>query len=71
MLEVRQHDIRVVTIFPGSVATHMLSRSPNAPRREYMLQPEDVAHAAYSALVVDRRAMMSEIDLRPTNPKKH
>lgn len=70
MLEVRQENIRVVTIFPGSVDTHLLSRSANPPRRDTMLQPEDVAHAAYSALVVDRRAMMSEIDLRPTNPQR-
>ncbi|KPJ96564.1 MAG: hypothetical protein AMJ53_00295 [Gammaproteobacteria bacterium SG8_11] len=70
MLEVREDNIRVVTIFPGSVATNLNLRSASAPRRETMLQPEDVAHAAYSALVVDRRAMMSEIDLRPTNPKR-
>jgi 3-oxoacyl-[acyl-carrier protein] reductase len=68
MLEVRQDDIRVVTIFPGSVDTDLNRQS--TLHRDTMLQPEDVAHAAYSALVVDRRAMMSEIDLRPTNPKR-
>jgi len=68
MMEVRQDDVRVVTIFPGSVDTDLNRQS--ALQRDTMLQPEDVAHAAYSALVVDRRAMMSEIDLRPSNPKR-
>ena len=67
MLEVRQDDIRVITIFPGSVDTDLNRQSPL--QRDTMMQPEDVAHAAYSALVVDHRTMMSEIDLRPTNPK--
>jgi 3-oxoacyl-[acyl-carrier protein] reductase len=68
MLEVRQDGIRVATIFPGSVDTDLNRQS--ALRRDTMMQPQDVAHAAYSALVVDRRTMISEIDLRPTNPKK-
>lgn len=68
MLEVRQDNIRVVTIFPGSVDTDLNRQS--LLDRNTMMQPEDVAHAAYSALVVDRRTMMSEIDLRPTNPKR-
>ena len=68
MQEVRQDDVRVVTVFPGSVDTELNRGS--ALQRDTMLQPEDVAHAAYSALVVNRRAMMSEIDLRPTNPKR-
>lgn len=68
MLEVRQDDIRVVTIFPGSVDTDLNRQSPL--QRDTMMQPEDIAHAAYSAIIVDRRTMISEIDLRPTNPKR-
>ena len=68
MLEVRQDDVRVITIFPGSVDTDLNRGS--ALRRDTMMQPDDVAHAAFSALVVDRRTMMSEIDLRPTNPER-
>ncbi len=70
MLEVRQHGIRVVTVFPGSVDTPMLDNSPAPPRRETMLQPEDVAHAVYAAVSVPPRAMISEIDIRPSNPQK-
>ena len=70
MLEVREHNIRVVTIFPGSVNTDMAGHSPTAPRRETMIQPEDVAEAVWTAVNVPERTMLSEIDIRPTNPKK-
>ena len=70
MLEVRHHGIRVITVFPGSVDTPMLDNSPTPPRRETMLQPEDVAHAVYAAVSVPERAMISEIDIRPSNPQK-
>nr|NIT58995.1 SDR family NAD(P)-dependent oxidoreductase [Fodinibius sp.]NIV03985.1 SDR family NAD(P)-dependent oxidoreductase [Calditrichia bacterium]NIY27578.1 SDR family NAD(P)-dependent oxidoreductase [Fodinibius sp.] len=68
MMEVREHDIRVVTVFPGSVDTGMIARNPQGAKNK--LKPEDVAHAVYSATVVDSRAMMSEIDIRPSNPHK-
>jgi 3-oxoacyl-[acyl-carrier protein] reductase len=71
MMEVREHDIRVITVFPGSVATRMMGRNPNATSRDTMLHPEDVAHAVYAAVSVDSRAMMSEIDIRPSNPKRN
>ncbi len=70
MLEVREHGIRVVTVFPGSVDTDLITRSPTAPLPEYMLQPEDVAHAVFAAVSVHPRAMISEIDIRPSNPKR-
>jgi NADP-dependent 3-hydroxy acid dehydrogenase YdfG len=65
MLEVRQHNIRVITIFPGSVATNFSQvnkKGPNIP------QPEDVAEAVVFAVTAPDRAMFSEIDIRPTNP---
>ncbi len=70
MLEVRQYNIRVVTIFPGSVNTDMAGHSPTAPLRETMIQPEDVAEAVLTAVQMPQRSMISEIDIRPTNPKK-
>ena len=65
MLEVREHNIRVVTIFPGSVDTDFSmagKRGANIP------QPEDVASAVVFAVTAPQRSMFSEIDLRPTNP---
>ena len=39
------------------------------PRRAHkILQPEDVAGTLIAAVTLPARAMMSEIDLRPTNP---
>ncbi len=66
MLEVRKHNIRVVTISPGSVDTDF--GSMDRPNRDKILKPGDVAEAAVVAASLPLTAMMSEIDLRPTNP---
>ena len=65
MLEVREHNIRVVTIFPGSVET---SFSASGKKGSHVPQPEDVASAALFAVTAPGRAMFSEIDIRPTRP---
>jgi 3-oxoacyl-[acyl-carrier protein] reductase len=70
MLEVRKHGIRVVAVCPGTVATPFMDKGPRAGRtsRDRALRPEDVAHAVLGTLTVDDRAMISELDIRPTNP---
>lgn len=65
MLEVREHNIRVVTICPGSVDTGF---SPGGKKGAQITQPEDVASAVIFAVTAPERSMFSEIDLRPTNP---
>ncbi len=65
MLEVRQHNIRVVTICPGSVDTNFSSINK---RGDTITQPEDVAAAVLFALNMPARTMVSEIDIRPTRP---
>ncbi len=65
MLEVREHNIRVVTICPGSVDTNF---SPGGKKGAQITQPEDVASAVVFAVTAPERSMFSEIDLRPTNP---
>lgn len=67
MMEVRKDDIRVIAICPGSVETPSFRRATTEPRKQ-KLQPEDVAHAVVAALEVADRAMISELDIRPTNP---
>jgi NADP-dependent 3-hydroxy acid dehydrogenase YdfG len=72
MLEVREHDIRVVTIFPGSVETSF-SRggvSPTGTPSQNKIQPIDIAETAYLAINMPDRSMLSEIDMRPSNPAK-
>jgi 3-oxoacyl-[acyl-carrier protein] reductase len=69
MLELRKENIRVITICPGSVATGMLRDQPmlrSDPER--ILRPEDVADTILHTLALPARALVSELDLRPTNP---
>jgi NADP-dependent 3-hydroxy acid dehydrogenase YdfG len=66
MLEVREHNVRVVTVFPGSVDTTFSSMNK---RGDKITQPEDVADAVVFAVTAPARSMFSEIDVRPTNPK--
>ena len=65
MLEVREYNIRVVTICPGSVDTDF---SPEGKKGAQITKPEDVASAVVFAVSAPERSMFSEIDLRPTNP---
>ncbi|MCL4509693.1 MAG: SDR family NAD(P)-dependent oxidoreductase [Bacteroidetes bacterium] len=69
MLEVRKYNIRVISICPGSVDTDFSPGSSSRPNRDKILKPDDVAEAAVLAASLPARAMMSEIELRPTNPK--
>lgn len=68
MLEVREKNIRVVTVCPGSVDT-TFSGARNPDKAGKILTPDDVAEAVLVAVTLPSRAMISEIDIRPTNPK--
>ncbi len=63
MLEVREYNIRVVTISPGSVNTGFSSKERDEPQ---IIQPEDVAETVLFALTMPNRVNVSEIDIRPT-----
>lgn len=65
MLEVRQYNIRVITVCPGSVDTSFSAQSKHG---DHITQPEDVAAAVVFALTTPQRTMISEIDIRPTRP---
>jgi 3-oxoacyl-[acyl-carrier protein] reductase len=69
MLEARKDNIRVIAICPGSVATDMLrDQSMLKANPTKILQPEDVADTIVHAIGLPDRAMVSELDVRPTNP---
>jgi 3-oxoacyl-[acyl-carrier protein] reductase len=69
LLEVRKEGIRVVTICPGTVDTSMMrDQSMLTPAYDRVLRSEDVAATVVSALSLPERALVSELDLRPTNP---
>jgi 3-oxoacyl-[acyl-carrier protein] reductase len=63
MLEVREWNIRVITIAPGSVNTGFGEKVRNEP---LIIQPEDVAETVVFAVSMPDRVNVSEIDIRPT-----
>ncbi len=69
MLEVRQYDIRVAAVCPGSVYTDF-GNGLQRKNKDNILHIDDVAHAVLAIMKLPVTALMSEIDLRPTNPKK-
>jgi len=69
MLEVRKDNVRVIAICPGSVATGMLrNQAMLKPDHERILRPEDVAASILHVLTLPTGALVSELDIRPTNP---
>src|SRR5216110_4009122 len=69
MLEARKRGLRVVAICPGSVSTPFMDKRERVrPAPNRALGAEDVAHAVLATLTVADRAMISEVDIRPTNP---
>jgi 3-oxoacyl-[acyl-carrier protein] reductase len=70
MLEERKNSLRVLAICPGSVATNFFDDHHETmdPKRERILQAEDVAESIIHMLKLPQRAMVSEIDIRPSNP---
>jgi 3-oxoacyl-[acyl-carrier protein] reductase len=69
MQELRDDNIRVTTILPGSVATGFSGREPGSGA-DWKLLPEDVAHAIVDALNHPPRSLPSRVEIRPSRPKK-
>ena len=73
MLEVRKYNIRVIAICPGSVATEFFrdeSQTVLSSSRESVLQAGDIAESILLAASLPENAMISELEIRPTNPRK-
>jgi len=69
MQELRDDNIRVTTVLPGSVATGFSGREPGTGA-DWKLLPEDVAHAITDLLNHPARSLPSRIEIRPSRPKK-
>jgi 3-oxoacyl-[acyl-carrier protein] reductase len=69
MLEVRDKNIRVITLCPGSVDTAFSGPSHHAGNAAAIPSADSIAAVALDALRMPRNTMVSEIDIRPTNPK--
>ncbi|HEY3251047.1 MAG TPA: SDR family oxidoreductase [Ignavibacteria bacterium] len=73
MLEVRQYNIRVAAICPGTVDTDFFrseSQTVISSDRSTVLHPNDIAESCLYASSLPVNAMASEIEIRPTNPGK-
>jgi len=66
--EVRDDDIRVTYLMPGSVATEFGRGS--AAKQGWALQPADVGEIVVDLLRTHPRAMSSRVEMRPSRPKK-
>lgn len=67
MQEVRQDNIKVSYICPGSVNTYFGGDTPS-DAKAWQLQPEDIAQTVISLLEMDPRALPSKIEIRPSKP---
>ena len=67
MQEVRQDDIKVSYICPGSVNTEF-GGDEAGPEKAWQLQPPDIANAILYLLRSDKRALSSKIEIRPSKP---
>jgi 3-oxoacyl-[acyl-carrier protein] reductase len=69
MFEVRRRGVRVIAVCPGTVDTSFGDeRHVRHTRSDRALQPEDVAQTVLATLGLPARAMVSELDMRPSNP---
>lgn len=68
LLEVREHNIKVVTLCPGSVETEMIANSPIHKNTKQVLKPGDIAQSVISIVKMPERATIDNLDIRPTNP---
>ena len=67
MQEVRQDNIKVSYICPGSVNTHFGDKEPS-DEKSWQLQPEDIAETVLNLLQMDERALPSKVEIRPSKP---
>ena len=67
MQEVRQDNIKVSYICPGSVNTYFGGDVPN-DNNSWQLQPSDIAQTVLNLLEMDPRALPSKVEIRPSKP---
>lgn len=70
MLEVRNHNIRVSVICPGSVDTNFFDNTKNilTADRKTIISSEDIANSVWFIINANPRTNFNEIEVRPSNP---
>lgn len=66
MLDLRQKDVKVTTILPGSVTSHFNEHKPDEQKDKWKIQPEDIGELIVSVLQMNPNALPSKIEIRPT-----
>lgn len=64
MLDLRQQDVKVTTIMPGSVASHFNNNEPSE-KDDWKIQPEDIGELVFDLLQMHPRSLPSKIEVRP------
>lgn len=67
MLDLRQKDVKVSTIMPGSVTSHFNNHQPSE-EDAWKIQPEDIGELVYDLLIMNPRTLPSKIEVRPSKP---
>ena len=69
MLDLRQHDVKVTTIMPGSVTSHFNQHTPS-DEDNWKIQPEDLGQMVVNLMQLPPQTLPSKIEVRPTKPPK-
>lgn len=64
MLDLRNVDVKVTTILPGSVSSHFNDHEPSEADA-WKIQPEDVGELVVDILKMNPRVLPSKIEIRP------
>jgi NAD(P)-dependent dehydrogenase (short-subunit alcohol dehydrogenase family) len=67
MQDVRQHDIRVSYVMPGSVSTEFNFKGSKPA--DWKLAASDIAEVVLNLVRSDRRALASRVEMRPSKPQ--
>ncbi len=67
MLDLRNYDVKVSTIMPGSVASHFNGRTPK-DGEAWRIQAEDLGQIVIDLLNMHPRTLPSKIEVRPSKP---
>ena len=73
MLEVRERNVRVSVVMPGSVATALRTGAammPGAEDSSWMITPDDIAEAVAYTVTRPAKVLVSRIEIRPNTPPK-
>lgn len=65
MLDLREHDVRVSTILPGSVATTFADRTVTAGDG-WKIAPQDIAETVLYLFRMPARSLPSKVEIRPS-----